>query len=156
MTPETITKIIDHVIDHPHYKRDEPNLTKSDLHKVIVAAWLKGLLNIVIDAKTKELVGLFEAHTIDGENLWKMAGRYPILISQMCRILFIDMAYVSPEYDLSTSDMFSILYKVGKINEAKKLHWNNRKKSYLYTLDKREVKDLNKFFVFNKNIKFMV
>ena len=56
MNAETITKIIDHVIDHPHYLREEPNLSKDDLYKLIVAAWIKGLLNVVIDAAILALI----------------------------------------------------------------------------------------------------
>jgi len=156
MNTELITKIIDDVIEHPHYLREDPNLNKKQLHSMIVAAWVRGLLNVVIDKETKEFVALFEAHTIDGENLWKVADKCPILINQICTVLFIDMAHINPEYRLSTTDMFRILYKTGKINGAMKLHWNNRKKSYLYTLDKRKYEDIDKFFVFNKNINFMV
>lgn len=158
ITPEYIRSSVDYIMGHPHYKREDPNITSSQLQLIIERAWASGLLNIMVDVDTKEFVGMFEAHTIEGNNVWKVADRYPKLIGQVCRILFVDMAYIDPDKKLKIRDMYRILYKMAQITGAMKLHYTNRKKSYLYTLDKRKYKfnGKNKFFIFNKNIRFMV
>ena len=158
ITPEKIQHSIKYIMAHPHYKREDPNITSSQLQLMIEYAWAKGLLNVIFDAETKDFVGMFEAHTVEEDNVWRVAERYPKLIGQVCRILFVDMAYIYPDKNIPIGDMFRILYKMGEISKAKKLHYSNRKKSYLYTLDKREYKynGKYKYFIFNNNIKFTV
>jgi hypothetical protein len=159
LNPEILSKALDFIIAHPHYKREGGNLTKNDILGMMSTAWANGLLNFVIDMDLKEVIGCFEAHVIQKEKLWVMRSRFPKLEGIDEPVLFMDMTgKFRSDYKLSFSDMMRIICKCGEMTKSKKFYYRNFRHHYIYSLDKRRYNGeyKPKFFVFNKNTNFTV
>lgn len=159
MNVELLNKGLDFITSHPHYKRESGHLTKDDIREVMIKAWVAGLLNFVTDIDKKEIIGCFEAHVIKADKLWMVKSAYPKVEGVEEPVLFIDMVgKFREDYKIGFSDIMRIAYKAGEMGGAKKLYYRNFHKHYLYSLKNRkyngELKP--KFFIFNKNTKFLV